>query len=99
MVEVGSEYSYRGTFPRAQMAAAAVLLLVLASVFLPLSQQPVAAAYVTLDINPSVELTVSSSRKVISVQALNEDGAEVLEGLKLKGAHLEKAIKLFMQAA
>lgn len=49
------------------------------------------AAYVSVDINPSVELGVNSFGKVISAQAYNEDGQKVLEGTNLVNFDVEKA--------
>ncbi len=98
-VEVGDDYSYGTAFPRSQLAVAAVLLLALASVFLPLQNQPVTSALVTVDINPSLELAVSSNERVISAQALNDDGAIVLAGLKLKGYSLERALVTILHSA
>ena len=44
-----------------------------------------AESIVTLDINPSVELTVSKWEKVKNIRALNDDGKEVIsEDLKDK---------------
>jgi hypothetical protein len=98
-VEVGSEYSYGTYFPRAQLAVAAVMLLALASVLLPLQGRMAPAAYITLDINPSVELVVNSSQRVIGVEALNEDGAKLIGELRLKGENLQYAIEALLRTA
>ncbi len=98
-VEVGDDYSYGTAFPRSQLAVAAVLLLALASVFLPLQNQPVTSALVTIDINPSLELAVSSNERIISAQALNDDGEIVLAGLKLKGYSLDRALVIILHSA
>lgn len=50
------------------------------------------AAYVSVDINPSVELGVNSFGKVVSAQAYNEDGQKVLEGTNLVNFDAEKAV-------
>ncbi len=47
---------------------------------------------VDIDINPSIELKVSKSERVLSVNALNEDGKVVLEGMQLKNAELDIAM-------
>lgn len=49
-------------------------------------------AYVTIDINPSVELIVSASDKVIEANALNEDAEVLLAELDLIGMDLDEAI-------
>ncbi len=57
------------------------------------------AAYVSVDINPSVELGVNSFGKVISAQAYNEDGQKVLEGTNLVNFDVEKAVSTVISNA
>lgn len=82
---------------------AACLLLVL--VGLLSLQQPAsadAAAYISLDINPSLELAVNTDYKVIGVRTLNQDAKRLLNGIEYQNqdvyqvlsAVLEKAIEL-----
>ncbi|BCR36423.1 anti-sigma-I factor RsgI family protein [Mariniplasma anaerobium] len=52
--------------------------------------------YVTIDINPSVELIVSSNDKVIEANALNEDAEVLLSGLDLIGMDLDEAVDLII---
>ena len=49
-------------------------------------------ATVTMDINPSVSLSLNKMGKVIKAEGINEDGKKLLEDNKLKGKTLEKAI-------
>lgn len=74
--------------------AAAVILLVIASPLLTMFSQPpeVAVAYVSIDINPSVELTVGSRYHVLDAHAFNSDGEKVLQGLTLNGKKYEDAV-------
>ena len=53
--------------------------------------------YVTLDINPSVELIVTPKEKVIYANPLNEDGELLLANLDLIGLDLEEAIDLIIE--
>ena len=51
-------------------------------------------SYVSLDINPSVELVVDKDNKVVSVRGANEDGQVLLYGEKnVEGAELTAAVK------
>ncbi len=52
-------------------------------------------AYVTVDVNPSVEFAVNRMERIISVEAVNEDGAEIAEVLnsQLKGTGFETAME------
>lgn len=52
--------------------------------------------YVTIDINPSIELIVSRREKVLYANPLNEDGEILLANLDLIGLPLEDAIDLII---
>lgn len=70
-------------------AAACAMLLIGLSV----SRNSLAVdSVVALDINPSIELTVSKNDKVLSAVALNEDAEIVLEGMDLKNVDLDTAM-------
>lgn len=56
-------------------------------------------SYVTLDINPSVELIVSPKDKVIYANPLNEDAEVLLVDLDLIGMDLEEAIDLIIETS
>ena len=47
---------------------------------------------VSLDVNPSIQLQVNSSEKVLQVQALNAEAQEVLADMPLEGTHLNVAV-------
>lgn len=78
------------------MAAAACLAVILVGAAVLLQQANVVATVVSLDVNPSIELKVNSSEKVLSCTPLNDDAkailAEMGEGADLKGAKLEVAV-------
>lgn len=61
--------------------------------------QPVVAAYITMDINPSMELSVDADEIVLEARGLNDDGIAVLAGLSLKGIPLEEAADLIVDRA
>lgn len=56
-------------------------------------------SYVTLDINPSIELIVSPKNKVLYANPLNEDAEILLANLDLKGMDLEDAVDLIIETA
>lgn len=79
-------------------AVAAVLaVLLLTSVFTAVPAQ--AAGYYTIDINPSISVAVDKNDAVIKVSAENDDAAELLSGLSVKGMRFEEALKAIIQAA
>lgn len=56
-------------------------------------------AYMTVDINPSVEFGLDKDDIVVTVRPLNEDGKVLLKGLALKGQPSDEAINVFVEAA
>lgn len=55
--------------------------------------------YVSMRINPEVEMIVNGRGKVEAVNAVNEDGAIVLEGVDIIGKNVEDASVLFAEKA
>lgn len=81
---------------RALGAVAAVLLLVLVGVIVPrgmVLSSP--AAYVSLDMEPSVELGIDGDGNVVKVNPLDERAVKVVSGLDLRGRSLKEAIEAF----
>lgn len=101
-VKVGQEIRLgrKKSFPylRHFMVAASLLIFILAGQ-LYLGQTPPAAAYLTIDINPSVELAISVDRKVVSARSLNSDGERVLAEVRIKGRDLREAVELIVAQA
>lgn len=58
-----------------------------------------ATNHVSLDINPSVEISVNIFNNIISIEATNEDGEKLLEGLNLENMTVEQAVNAIMQKA
>ena len=56
-------------------------------------------AYVSMDINPSVELGVNVFNKVVSVEAYNKDGEKILEGTNLVRSEVDHAINIVISNA
>ncbi|MEG1773262.1 MAG: hypothetical protein RR320_00255 [Oscillospiraceae bacterium] len=55
------------------------------------------ASYVSMDVNPSIEYTLNMFDRVLSVQAVNEDGAHILQAVNLSDlSHqsIDEAVKL-----
>lgn len=50
-------------------------------------------AYVSIDVNPSLELELNRLDRVISGRAYNEDGERILESVSVKGMRYEDAIE------
>ena len=69
--------------------------------FLSLSQlMPAFAkptAYLSIDINPSIQFSVSNQNIVLGVAALDSDGGRALEGLHLVHLPIKTAVKRYLQ--
>ena len=70
-------------------ACAACLLLTVVSLWLYLTP----AAYISVDVNPSVELTVNRFDRVISLKGLNDDGAALAEDLNVRFLEYTEALE------
>lgn len=75
------------------LSIAAVFVLLIAGVFLYKNfTGSDAAALVSIDVNPSIELEVDADERIISARALNDDGKKVLSGMKLEGTDLNTGV-------
>lgn len=59
----------------------------------------VAAAYVTVDINPSLELTLDTQARVVAVQALNADAEPIVAGRDWTGLTAQQAVEAITERA
>jgi len=55
-----------------------------------------AAAHISIDVNPSVELTLNRFDRVIGTYAFNEDGASILNEASLRGKAYDEAAELLL---
>lgn len=75
------------------LSIAAVFVLLIAGVFLYKNfTGSDAAALVSIDVNPSIELEVDADEHIIIARALNDDGKKVLSGMKLEGTDLNTGV-------
>lgn len=85
-------------YARQLRALTACLLLLAASNLFTLTLYYYEAAYVDLDINPSVELTVNRFDRVIGANAYNADGEEILSKLEIMHDRVEDALTKIIDA-
>ncbi len=76
------------------IAASFMLLISLALFFTnnPLKKED-AYAFVVIDINPSIELSIDSNNRVIGVKNINNDAQILTESLQLKGKTVKDALR------
>lgn len=53
-------------------------------------------AYVDIDINPSIEITINKNENVLKAEALNNDGQILLDAVKIKNKKLTDAVSLLI---
>ena len=93
--EKGRYQKMKKTFNYKPFAAvAAAVLLIFGTVFSTFMYMSVNAvdSIVSIDVNPSIEISVNKKQKVVDVKAVNEDGADLLGDKNYKGMELETAI-------
>ena len=54
-------------------------------------------SYVSIDVNPSIELGINRLGRVVSVNAYNEDGQQILEQVRIKNLPYPKAVRLLLE--
>lgn len=79
---------------RYALCTLAVLVLTLCSGYV-VYNTPV--SYISIDINPSVELALNRFDRVVSVDAYNDDGIRILQSVPLKGKNYVDAIDLLLE--
>lgn len=57
------------------------------------------AAYVTMDINPSIGFTVDDQNRVVALEALNADGEVLLSNLEVEDLELDEAMQTLLDEA
>lgn len=78
-------------FRQLRAAVCAVFLLLLGAIgFHTVSNTPV--SYISIDVNPSIELTLNRWNQVITAEACNEDGSAILSTLSVKGMAYTDAV-------
>ncbi len=76
----------------AVLIVAMVVMSFMGGGFLPVQKTGQCAAFIALDINPSVQFRIDGDGAVISADALNEDGRSLLAGLRLAGKPVNTAV-------
>lgn len=83
-------------FKKAAVWAAAAAIFILAFSFGAYAQFA-PYSYVSLDVNPSIELTLNRFDRVLTVKAVNDDGLEIIKDIDLKNKKVGTAIELAIE--
>lgn len=84
---------------RYAMAAACVLLMLAVTAVWQFMTVPAVASYVSMDINPSLELALDEDNVVREVKSLDDAGNQLISGLELEGGSLEYTLEQIVLAA
>ncbi|MFD0961282.1 anti-sigma factor domain-containing protein [Paenibacillus chungangensis] len=87
------------TLYRYAAAAAVTGVLLTACLLYALSQVNPVVAYLTIDINPSLEMGVDKNANVLTLRALNEEGERLVAGFHYKGMDIDTAASVMLQRA
>ncbi|WP_435169901.1 anti-sigma factor domain-containing protein [Paenibacillus glycanilyticus] len=77
-------------------AAAAILLFFIPFFYLTTAEAHPVVAYVSLDINPSIELGVDKQQRVQELSGLNRDGQAIVSKISYKGKSIEEVAASIM---
>ncbi|SFA77489.1 anti-sigma factor domain-containing protein [Bacillus sp. cl95] len=66
---------------RKTIAFSTAAALLFFSVLIPLNSDPKVYAYMSIDVNPSIELGINKELKVIELNAYNEEGKEIIDDI------------------
>lgn len=98
-VRIPSRFASVSRWTQGALVACLAIFLFIASAALSYHYTPRAAAYVSLDIKPSIELLVSTGDRVMEARALNRDGERILKEVYLLGIPGERAVQIIVQKA
>lgn len=91
------EKKERAVLKKYAVAFASCLMLLLSGVF-AYNVYFTPAAYVDVDVNPSIELTLNRFDRVIDARAYNDDGQYIISGVSIKHSGYDDALVALMEA-
>lgn len=95
--EVRIDYAF--SMIKIALLAAALLLIVLVGPMLGILGPSQVYAYVTLDINPSVEFAIDTEDIVLSANSFNPEAEQILAGIEYSGRSIDYVLADFTQVA
>ncbi len=97
-VDLNTSVISKKSSPLKYCAIAGMFVLILCSVLIYQLLKPSAVfAYVDVDINPSLELSIDKNSNVIAVKALNNDAAALVKNRRLTNKSLTSALKIILE--
>lgn len=77
---------------RPLIAAAACLCVFMLTGGIYAYEEGKIVSVVGIDVNPSIEFSLNRRNKVVRAEAVNDDGSDIISGIKLKGSSLDTAL-------
>lgn len=81
------------------LIAASLLIAVLGVTLYQSSASATPVAYVSLDINPSLEIAVDKNKQVVDISAFNDDSLPLLNNLDYQGKDVYTVLSMILQRA
>lgn len=102
-VRVGQEIQVSSfewsAFTKYALIAASLLIAVFGVTLFRLAAQATPVAYVSLDINPSLEIAVDKAAKVVDISAFNQDAKPLLNNLDYQEKDVYTVLSMLLQRA
>ncbi|WP_117433635.1 anti-sigma factor domain-containing protein [Clostridium thermosuccinogenes] len=96
-IDIASVFSYKGMFVKITAAAASILLVM--GIGCGVYSYAMPYSYISIDINPSIEITTNIYDRIISAKGLNDEGKKVLSTVSVKNKAVEEAVGSILQSA
>lgn len=90
---------FRKPLMKKVIAAACAVVLVCGTSIGAYAYYKTPTSYLSLDINPSVELGVNPFGKIVSAMAYNKDGKTILDGQSIMGSNVSNAVSTLVKSA
>ena len=84
---------------RSAVVAAVVFCLVVFASFAGKMGSSEVVAYVSLDINPSIEMGIDEKEQVLELRGLNDDGSDLIQAIDYKGKPMESVTASLLDKA
>lgn len=97
--EIGEEIEYKNQSYRSIVSIAACFLFLMLSTVSGYSIYFTPTAYVSIDINPSIQFDINRFSRVIEVHPLNDDAKKLLNDINVKNAKISDALKKVVEAS
>ncbi len=90
--------SFRGAYRYISAAAIVLLFMLPLLLYIGRDAEPV-VAYLSMDINPSIEIGVDSQEKTRELRALNAEGEKLIAGLPYEGLYVQDVAAAIVERA